>query len=175
MEKDLDPDLRKLEELNYLVEEPTQDKKREIVIGIMKKLAEKGYYSTIFNSDDYEIGRITRNALIAYSICGGRWSENSERYIAGNYSIEMGRLAGGTLYCNPVNYASTNAQKERFLFPVAKDGQIGASAMTEFNAGSDIFRMELRLHEKGNKLIAKGKKLFITNGMIADYIVVYGR
>jgi len=175
MERDLDPDLRKLEELNYLVEEPTQGKKREIVIGIMKKLAEKGYYSTIFNSNDYEIGRITRNVLIAYSICGGRWSEHSERYIAGNYSIEMGRLAGGTLYCNPVNYASTDAQKERFLFPVAKDGQIGASAMTEFNAGSDIFRMELRLHDKGNKLIAKGKKLFITNGMIADYIVVYGR
>ena len=63
MEKELDPELRKLEELNYLVEEPTQDKKRDIVIGIMKKLAEKGYYSTILNSDDYEIGRITRNAL----------------------------------------------------------------------------------------------------------------
>jgi len=175
MERDLDPELRKLEELNYLVEEPTQDKKREIIIGIMKKLSEKGYYSTIFSSDDYEIGRITRNVLIAYSICGGRWSKYSERYIAGNYSVEMGRLAGGTLYCNPVNYAANDTQKERFLLPVAKDGQIGASAMTEFNAGSDIFRMELRLQEEGNKIIVKGKKLFITNGMIADYIVVYGR
>jgi alkylation response protein AidB-like acyl-CoA dehydrogenase len=175
MEKELDPELKKLEELNYFVEEPTQDKKREIVIGIMKKLAEKGYYSTILNTDDYEIGRITRNALIAYAICGGRWSEYSERYIAGNYSIEMGRLAGGTLYCNPVNYASTEAQKEQFLVPVARDGQIGASAMTEFNAGSDIFSMELKLSERDDKIIAKGKKLFITNGMIADYVVLYGR
>ncbi|MBA7584680.1 hypothetical protein ES708_26637 [subsurface metagenome] len=99
MEKELDPELRKLEELNYLVEEPTQDKKKEIVIGIMKKLSNKGYYSTILNVEDYEVGRITRNALIAYALCGGRWSEYSERYIAGNYSVEMGRLAGGNKSC----------------------------------------------------------------------------
>ncbi len=175
MEKELDPDLRKLEELNYLVEEPTQDKKKDIVVEIMKKLANKGYYSTIHTTNDYEVGRIVRNALIAYALCGGRWSEYSERYIAGNYSVEMGRLSGGTLYCNPVNYASDDTQKSKFLNPVARDGQIGASAMTEFNAGSDIFSMELKLSEVGNKIIAKGKKLFITNGMIADFIVLYGR
>ena len=141
----------------------------------MKKLSEKGYYSTILNTEGYEVGRITRNALIAYAICGGRWSEFSERYIAGNYSVEMGKLAGGTLYCNPVNYASDDAQKEQFLIPVARDGQIGASAMTEFNAGSDIFRMELALQERDDMIVAKGKKSFITNGMIADYIVLYGR
>ncbi|MFX1353722.1 MAG: acyl-CoA dehydrogenase family protein [Promethearchaeota archaeon] len=175
IENELDDDLRKLEELNYYIEEPTEDMKKEIVIGIMKKLAEKGYYSTILNSEDFEVGKITRNALIAYGLCGGRWSEHSERYIAGNYSIEMGRLAGGTLYCNPVNYASNDWQKEKFLVPVAKYGQIGASAMTEFNAGSDIFRMELNLHNTDDKIIARGKKLFITNGMIADYIILYGR
>jgi alkylation response protein AidB-like acyl-CoA dehydrogenase len=175
IEKELDPEFRKLEELNYLVEEPTQEQKKEIVIGIMKKLAKKGYYSTILNEDNYEVGKITRNALIAYALCGGRWSEYSERYIAGNYSIEMGRLAGGTLYCNPVNYASNQWQKDQFLIPVARDGAIGASAMTEFNAGSDIFRMELALQEREDKIIAKGKKLFITNGMIADFIVLYGR
>ncbi|KKN42578.1 hypothetical protein LCGC14_0711800 [marine sediment metagenome] len=175
IEKIIDPELRKLEELNYLVEEPTQDKKEEIIVRIMKKLAEKGYYSTIFNTGDYEVGRITRNVLIAYVICGGKWSEYSEKYIAGNYSVEMGRLAGGTLYCNPLKYVADEAQKERLLAPVAINGQIGASAMTEFNAGSDIFSMELRLNEKENKIIAKGKKLFITNGMIADYIVLYGR
>ena len=175
LEKDIDKDLRALEELNYYVEEPTQDKKREIVIKIMKKLAEKGYYSTILNENDYEVGKITRNALIAYALCGGRWSDYSERYIAGNWSIEMGRLAGGTLYCNPVNYKANEYQRENFLIPVARDGAIAASAMTEFNAGSDIFRMELNLQVTDDNVIAKGKKVFITNGMIADYIVLYGR
>ena len=176
LEEKIDPELRKIEDLNYYVEEPTQDKKKEIVIGIMKKLAEGGYYSTIMQDESqYDIGRITRNALIAFGLCGGRWSENSERYIAGNYSVEMGRLAGGTLYCNPVNYKATEAQKEQFLKPVAVEGHPAASAMTEFNAGSDIFSMELKFIEKEDKVIAKGKKVFITNGMIADYIIIYGR
>jgi acyl-CoA dehydrogenase len=175
LEKHLDKDLRALEELNYYVEEPTQDKKRDLVIKIMKKLAENGYYSTILNENEYEVGKITRNALIAYALCGGRWSDYSERYIAGNWSIEMGRLAGGTLYCNPVNYKANEYQRENFLLPVAKDGAIAASAMTEFNAGSDIFRMELNLQVTDDKVIAKGKKVFITNGMISDYLILYGR
>ena len=175
LEKHIDKDLKALEELNYFVEEPTQDKKKEIVVGIMKKLAEHGYYSTILNEDEYELGRITRNALIAYGLCGGRWSETTEQYVAGNYSVEMGRLAGGTLYCNPVNYKATEQQKEKFLIPVAKAGSPASSAMTEFNAGSDISSMELNIQLKEDKAILKGKKVFITNGMIADYIICYGR
>ncbi len=175
LEKELDKDLKTLEELNYLVEEPTQDKKRDIVIKIMKKLAEKGYYSTILYPEKYEVGRIMRNALIGFALCGGRWSEASERYIAGNWSIEMGRLAGGTLYCNPVSYKANEYQWEKFLIPVAMDGDVGASAMTEFNAGSDIARMELNLQTQGEKVIAKGKKVFITNGMICKYLILYGR
>ena len=163
LEKHIDKDLKALEELNYFVEEPTQDKKKEIVVGIMKKLAEHGYYSTILNEDEYELGRITRNALIAYGLCGGRWSETTEQYVAGNYSVEMGRLAGGTLYCNPVNYKATEQQKEKFLIPVAKAGSPASSAMTEFNAGSDISSMELNIQLKEDKAVLKGKKVFITN------------
>ncbi len=175
LERDIDKDLRDLEELDYFVEEPTQDKKQALIIKVMKKLSDNGYYSTVIDKGDYEVGKVTRNALIAYALCGGRWSEASEKYIAGNYSIEMGRLSGGTLYCNPVNYKANEAQKERFLIPVARDGAIAASAMTEFNAGSDIFNMELKLKVKDDKTIIKGKKVFITNGLIADYIIVYGR
>ncbi len=175
LERDIDKDLRDLEELDYFVEEPTQDKKQALIIKVMKKLSDNGYYSTVIDKGDYEVGKVTRNALIAYALCGGRWSEASERYIAGNYSIEMGRLSGGTLYCNPVNYKANEAQREKFLLPVARDGAIAASAMTEFNAGSDIFNMELKLKVKDDKTIIKGKKVFITNGLLADYIIVYGR
>lgn len=176
LENELDRELRKLEELNYHIQEPIEEKKREIVVGIMKKLSDHGYYSTVGTEDtEYDLGPIMRNVLIAYALCGGRWSDYSERYIAGNWSIEMGRLAGGTLYCNPVNYKANPYQRENFLYPVNKDGAIGASAMTEFNAGSDIFDMELRLMEDDDKIVIKGKKVFITNGLIADYIIVYGR
>ncbi len=175
LEKNIDEDLKALEELNYLVEEPIQDKKREIVVAIMKKLAKNGYYSTVVGGEEQEIGKITRNALIAYALCGGRWSESSEKYIAGNWSVEMTRLAGGTLYCNPVNFKATEAQKEKYLYPVIKEGLICASAMTEFNAGSDISSMELNLQVGEDKVVAKGKKVFITNGLLAENIILYGR
>lgn len=175
MEKDLERDLRTLEELNYKAEEPIQEKKKEIVANFMKKLAEKGYYSTVIDFEEHEVGNVTRNALIALALCGGFWSKNSERYINGNWSIEMGRLAGGTLYCNPVNYKANEFQKEKFLIPVIKNGLMAASAMTEFKSGSDIVRIELELDDKNDTVIANGKKLFITNGMLANYIILYGR
>ncbi|NVM38250.1 MAG: acyl-CoA dehydrogenase [Candidatus Lokiarchaeota archaeon] len=175
MEENLEKDLKILEELNYMAEEPIQEKKKEIVANFMKKLAEKGYYSTVIDFEEHEVGNVTRNALIALVLCGGFWSQNSDRYINGNWSIEMGRLAGGTLYCNPVNYKANEFQREKYLIPVVKFGLMAASAMTEFNAGSDIARIELKLDEKGDKVIANGKKLFITNGMLAENIILYGR
>jgi len=175
IEENLEKDLKNLEELNYSAEEPIQEKKREIVANFMKKLAEKGYYSTVIDLEEHEVGNVTRNALIALALCGGFWSSNSDRYVNGNWSIEMGRLAGGTLYCNPVNYKANDFQREKYLIPVVKNGLMAASAMTEFNAGSDIVRIELKLDDKGDKVIAKGKKLFIVNGMLADNIIVYGR
>ncbi len=175
MEEILEKDLKALEELNYLAEEPIQEKKKEIVANFMKKLTEKGYYSTVIDFEEHEVGNVTRNALIALALCGGFWSKNSERYINGNWSIEMGRLAGGTLYCNPVNYKANEFQREKFLIPVIKNGLLAASAMTEFKSGSDIVRIELELDDKNDTVIANGKKLFITNGMLANYIILYGR
>ncbi len=175
MEEILEKDLKALEELNYLAEEPIQEKKKEIVANFMKKLTEKGYYSTVVDFEEHEVGNVTRNALIALALCGGFWSKNSERYINGNWSVEMGRLAGGTLYCNPVNYKANEFQREKFLIPVIKNGLMAASAMTEFKSGSDIVRIELELDDKNDTVIANGKKLFITNGVLANYIILYGR
>ncbi|MFX0103730.1 MAG: acyl-CoA dehydrogenase family protein [Candidatus Hodarchaeota archaeon] len=175
LDKELDDDIKGLQTLNYFLEEETYNKKKEIIIRIMKKLAKKGYYSTIPKSYSYDVGPITRNAIIAFILCSGKWSVEHEKYIGGNWSIEMGRLAGGTLYCNPVNYKANENQKEIFLKPVAVDGEIAASAMTEFAAGSDIKNMELSIRDNGNEYVLNGKKIFITNGPIAKYILVYGR
>ena len=141
----------------------------------MRKLAQKGYYAVILDKEKYPVGHLMRNCLIAFALCGGRWSEASDKYVGGNWSVEMGRLAGGTLFCNPVDYKANKYQRERFLMPVARDGVVAASAMTEFEAGSDIARMELRIKDEVDEVILEGKKIFITNGPIAKYILVYGR
>ncbi len=175
LENNLDADIKKLEELNYFLEESTEDQKADIIVKIMKKMAEKGYYSVVLDKDKYTVGKIMRNVLIAYALCGGRWSEDHEKYVGGNWSIEMGRLAGGTLFCNPVDYKANQYQREKFLEPVARDGAIAASAMTEFDAGSDIARMQLRIKDEMDEVVLEGKKIFITNGPLAKYILVYGR
>ncbi len=175
LEKDLDADIKKLEELNYFLEESTEQQKAEVIVKIMKKLADKGYYSVVLDKDKYSVGKIMRNVLIAFALCGGRWSERSGKYVGGNWSIEMGRLAGGTLFCNPVDYKANKYQRDNFLIPVAKNGLLAASAMTEFEAGSDIARMELRIKDEMDEVVLEGKKIFITNGPLAQYILVYGR
>ena len=91
MEDELFDDMKHFEELNYKAEEPIQNKKKQMVIDFLKKLSHHGYYSTILNQEDYNVGRITRNALIALGLSGGFFSEASERYIPGNYSLEMGK------------------------------------------------------------------------------------
>src|SRR4030042_6318134 len=138
LERDLDDDIKKLEELNYFVEVPTQDQKAQIIVKIMRKLAQKGYYSVVLDKDKYSVGHLMRNCLIAFALCGGRWSEASDKYVGGNWSVEMGRLAGGTLFCNPVDYKANKYQREHYLIPVARDGVVAAWAMTDFVGGSAI-------------------------------------
>ena len=52
---------------------------------------------------------------------------------------------------------------------------IGALAMSEPNAGSDVTSMKLRAEKKGNKYILNGSKMWITNGPDADVLVVYAK
>ncbi|GAB4306719.1 MAG: acyl-CoA dehydrogenase family protein [Promethearchaeota archaeon] len=178
IERELDADITTLQNLNYFVEEPTQDQKAKIVVKIVEKLARSGFYSTIpeaLNFYRYPVGGVMRNVIIAFILCCGKWSEAKDKYVGGNWSVEMTRLAGGTLYCNPVAYRATEEQKRRLLYPVARDGAVAASAMTEFEAGSDIAHMNLSIREDGSEVVLDGKKIFITNGPLAKYVLVYGR
>ncbi|MBN4054083.1 acyl-CoA dehydrogenase family protein [Nitrospira defluvii] len=67
-----------------------------------------------------------------------------------------------------------DAQKEKYLTPLAKGEQLGAYALTEPGAGSDAANLQLTAKEDGNDFVLNGTKLWITNGDIADIVVVYG-
>ncbi|MBF2053422.1 MAG: acyl-CoA dehydrogenase family protein [Candidatus Sericytochromatia bacterium] len=66
----------------------------------------------------------------------------------------------------------TEAQKERFLKPTVEGEMIGAFGLTEPNAGSDATNLETRAVRDGDDWVINGAKTFITNGNIADYILV---
>jgi alkylation response protein AidB-like acyl-CoA dehydrogenase len=78
-------------------------------------------------------------------------------------------LAGMSIFLG-----GTEAQKKKFLVPLARGEQMGAYALTEPAAGSDAANIQLSAKANGDDYILNGTKLWITNGDIADLIVVYG-
>ncbi len=67
----------------------------------------------------------------------------------------------------------TEQQKQKYLSPLAKGEKIGAYALTEPGAGSDAANIQLSARREGEDYLLNGTKLWITNGDIADIVVVY--
>ena len=77
-----------------------------------------------------------------------------------------------SLGCNPVWLAGTDAQKERYLRPMASGEVLGAYGLTEPGAGSDSRGTRTRAHRDGESWVLNGSKRFITNaGVAGTYIV----
>lgn len=74
------------------------------------------------------------------------------------------------IYCN-----GTDIQKQRYLPALVKGEHIGALAMSEAGAGSDVVGMSLRADKKGDRYLLNGTKMWITNGPEADTLVVYAK
>jgi isovaleryl-CoA dehydrogenase len=69
-----------------------------------------------------------------------------------------------------------NAQQKKNYLPTLVSGQyVGALAMSEPNAGSDVVSMTLRAEQKGKAWVLNGSKMWITNGPIADVLIVYAK
>lgn len=67
----------------------------------------------------------------------------------------------------------TEEQKRKFIPPIPKGEGIMGSAITEPDAGSDIFGVKTSATKEGDSYVINGTKMFITNGSIADYLAVY--
>ena len=69
----------------------------------------------------------------------------------------------------------TEEQKQKYLVPVAKGDQVMGAAITEPEAGSDVAGMKTRAERQGDYYVLNGTKTFITNGTIADFLIVFAR
>jgi isovaleryl-CoA dehydrogenase len=67
------------------------------------------------------------------------------------------------------------AQKKRYLPKLISGEHVGALAMSEPNAGSDVVSMTTRADKKGDRFVLNGAKMWITNGPVADTLVVYAK
>ncbi|CAM4165898.1 isovaleryl-CoA dehydrogenase [Pseudoalteromonas byunsanensis] len=90
-------------------------------------------------------------------------------------SIGLSYGAHSNLCVNQINRNGNDAQKRKYLPKLISGEHIGALAMSEPNAGSDVVSMKLKAEKKGDKYILNGNKMWITNGPDADVLVIYAK
>ena len=90
-------------------------------------------------------------------------------------AIGLSYGAHSNLCVNQINRNGNEEQKQRFLPKLISGEFVGALAMSEPNAGSDVVSMKLRADDHGNHFILNGSKMWITNGGDADVLVVYAK
>src|SRR5213595_1427643 len=90
-------------------------------------------------------------------------------------SIGLSYGAHSNLCVNQIRRNGTEAQKRKYLPKLISGAHVGALAMSEPGAGSDVVSMRLRADKKADRFILNGTKLWITNGEVADTLVVYAK
>ncbi len=90
-------------------------------------------------------------------------------------SVGLSYGAHSNLCVNQLRRNGTEAQKQKFLPKLISGEHVGALAMSEPGAGSDVVSMRTRADKKGDRYIVNGNKMWITNGPIAETLVVYAK
>lgn len=90
-------------------------------------------------------------------------------------SVALSYGAHSNLCVNQINRNGTPAQKTKYLPKLISGDHVGALAMSEPGAGSDVISMKLRAEKKGDRYVLNGNKMWITNGPDADTLVVYAK
>lgn len=98
-----------------------------------------------------------------------------EEISRGSGAIGLSYAAHSNLCVNQINRNGSAEQKARFLPRLISGEHIGALAMSEPNAGSDVVSMRLRADLKGDHYVLNGTKMWITNGPDCDVLVVYAK
>ncbi len=95
--------------------------------------------------------------------------------VSGSMAITLD--AQTSLFCEPIYLFGTEEQKQKYLTPAAQGKKIGAFGLTEPQAGSDAGATRTRAvrNETTGEWVINGQKIFITNGSIADFVVITAR
>ncbi|HET9879676.1 MAG TPA: acyl-CoA dehydrogenase [Candidatus Limnocylindria bacterium] len=137
------------------------ERRGEFPMEIIREAADLGLLGVPYPE---EIGGTGLDAL-AYAITVEELSRASG-------SIGIIVSAHTSLGCNPIWLAGTDAQKEKYLRPMASGAVIGAYGLTEPGAGSDSRGTRTRAHRDGDAWVLNGGKRFITNAGVAGTYVV---
>ncbi|OMG62008.1 isovaleryl-CoA dehydrogenase [Stutzerimonas balearica] len=90
-------------------------------------------------------------------------------------SVALSYGAHSNLCVNQINRNGSEAQKQKYLPRLISGEHVGALAMSEPNAGSDVVSMKLRAEKRGDRYVLNGSKTWITNGPDANTYVIYAK
>lgn len=90
-------------------------------------------------------------------------------------SVGLSYGAHSNLCVNQIHRNGNEQQKQKYLPKLCTGEHVGALAMSEPNAGSDVVSMKLRAEKKGDKYVLNGNKMWITNGPEANVYVIYAK
>ncbi len=90
-------------------------------------------------------------------------------------SVGLSYGAHSNLCINQIVRNGNDAQKRRYLPKLISGEHVGALAMSEPGAGSDVVSMTTRADKKGDRFVVNGAKMWITNGPVADALIVYAK
>jgi isovaleryl-CoA dehydrogenase len=98
-----------------------------------------------------------------------------EEVSRGSAAVGLSYGAHSNLCVNQIRRNGTAAQKRKYLPKLISGEHVGALAMSEPGAGSDVVGMKLRAEKHGDRYVLNGSKMWITNGPYADTLVVYAK
>jgi len=98
-----------------------------------------------------------------------------EELSRGSASVGLSYGAHSNLCVNQIRRNGNDVQKRKYLPKLISGEHVGALAMSEPEAGSDVVSMRLRADRKVDRYVLNGTKLWITNGHVADTLVVYAK
>src|SRR5215471_241070 len=98
-----------------------------------------------------------------------------EEISRGSASVGLSYGAHSNLCVNQLRRNGSDQQKRKHLPKLISGEHVGALAMSEPNAGSDVVSMTLRADKKGDRYVLNGAKMWITNGPSADTFVIYAK
>ncbi len=168
----------KLTDEQLMIQAAAHDFAREEIIPVAAEFDRSGKFPTETIAKMGELGLMGIQVPEEYGGAG----LDAVAYALALIEISAADAAHGTimsvnnsLYCHGIEKHGTEAQKQKFLKPVASGEKIGAYALTEPQSGSDAANMRSRavLSEDGSHYVINGKKSWITSGPVADFVILF--
>jgi len=128
-----------------------------------------------------ELGKLGLHGITAEEEYGGSGMGYLEHCVAmeeisrGSASVGLSYGAHSNLCVNQISRNGTEDQKRRYLPKLISGEHVGALAMSEPGAGSDVVGMTTRAVRKGDRYFLTGRKMWITNGPVAETLVIYAK